>query len=1050
MNTRLAVASLVAGLALVAALPPGYSQAPGTTPTREGAPTVGHLVGHEEDGLLDIIQNALDDWDPRALVNPYLKAIPPRDPADNVRYAVRRHDLLEFIADADAAVQLGKAFFWEMQAGSDFRKLDDGTFVGTACASCHYRFGADHRDRHTARVPYVGWDQYKLDPKHDAGQAAGRFDPQQGQFKQLPPLNNVTVPPLGPPQDPDPDKFDGQPRWVPNPQDDPRNLSLIIGSQGVERRVLKEVKDRTYTVPGTDKTISWKQEIGEAPKGSGPNPTGSRLEWEMFRVQPSGRDLRQITSRNSPTVINATFADRLFHDGRAESTFNGFSIFGDDDGREVIHKRTTDQPARLIPVRVAVSHAALASQAVGPIVNEVEMSYFGRTFPDLADKLLPARVLFAQTIDPNDSVFKGTDVVRVVDGVRGTTYEKLIKKAFRTEWWDEAGVQNPQVDLELKLGEKKTDADGGYHRDPVKGTIMQANFPLYWGLSLMLYQSTLVSNNTPFDQMMRGNPQGIWNAWERNKGRVGNVKLDRLRVTAPGKPGIPPAADDVDEDSRLRAKRLEKGQEATPPNNPKIIATAVFQRGLRVFQNADCRDCHDGPNFSELFDRTANHRIELPIGRQLAHTLFPNAQGDAAAITLAGVRRRLVADLATLVKGKQPALSAERAERVAQELVRKLAAVEGEFWRLPTVLKPVLVGFGFPDDSTLDTLIADVGGRLRDFELSSRNGLGRRPFFPESQRVPLAEQITGAVRIERMVIPENQVFARPKMPSGGLPNDPYAFYDGGFYTLGLTHPRFDFGIGGIPHIDEDDNDPLVAAEKAGGTTRQPAQGAAGSAYRFKADRKGLGGVTKDKRKPAAYPTAQQKANAAAPAAAPATPHPDISWSRTQLPPEVHWTQMPEPRRSQIHFLSHARDRVSDEESWGHRNPFLHDNELMFWGSFKTPALRNVELTGPYMHNGQLQSLEQVIEFYDRGGLIDRSEKYNPDKHPRIRPMNLMTDDKKALLFFLLCLTDEAVRAEKGPFDHPSLRVPNGYDADWKQRWVSVSAHGRTGRSSTTP
>lgn len=1032
-NTPSALAAVAALLTLVGSPPSSSAQAPVVAsppdhrPVREGAPSVGHLVGHEEDPLLRIIQEALDDWDSRALVNPYLKAIPPKDSAENVRYAVRRPDLLEFIADADAAVQLGKAFFWEMQAGSDFHRLPDGSFGGTACASCHYRFGMDKRDRHTTRVPYVGWTGYKLNPDHDAGESAGTYDPQRGQFKQLEQKNNVAPPSLSPATNPDPDGFDGKPRWIPEPRDDPWNLSLIFGSQGVERRVFKGfTRDREQT-DGDGMTFAWRQEIGEAAPGNIKSPSESRFQWEMFRRREDGRDLRQITSRNSPTVFNATFADRLFHDGRAESTFNGFSIFGDDDGREVIHKRTRDLPARLIPVRIAVPHAALASQAVGPIVNEVEMSYAGRTFADLADKLLPARALFSQTIAPDDSVFKGTNI-------QAKTYAELIQKAFRPEWWNDVGVVNPEIDLELKLGPRVAAPDGGYRREPAKGSLMQANFSLYWGLSLLLYQSTLISNNSPFDQMMRGDAQGIWDTWQRNQSRIGNVRLDRIAAVPPGRPGVPAVpADELDEDSRLRARRLARGQAATAPGNPKMMATAVFQRGMRVFQNADCRDCHDGPNFSEQYDRTANNRIELPIARQLSHTLLPNAQGDAAALVLATIRERLVTGLATLVQAKKPGLSDALAKVLARDLVRRLGQVEGEFWRLDDEVRTALGRFGIPND---DAFRDAVASRYRDFELGSRDGLGRRPFFTEPQRIALAERITGPVLVESMVIPENLKFARPKLPSGGVASDPRAFYDAGFYVLGLTHPRFDSGVGGIPQIFEGEDDPDPPSNA---NTRQAALGAAGSAYRFKADRKGPGGVTRERRRPARDPKQPAARNMF-----PARPHPDVSWSRTQLPPEIDWQLMVEPRRSRMHFLSRARELVVDEEPWGHRKPFLHDNELMFWGGFKTPALRNVELTGPYMHNGQLQSLEQVIDFYDNGGIIDRDATFNPDKHPRIRRMNLTIDDKKALLFFLLCLTDEAVRAEKGPFDHPSLRVPNGYDSEWNQQWSPIQARGRDG------
>jgi cytochrome c peroxidase len=72
------------------------------------------------------------------------------------------------------------------------------------------------------------------------------------------------------------------------------------------------------------------------------------------------------------------------------------------------------------------------------------------------------------------------------------------------------------------------------------------------------------------------------------------------------------------------------------------------------------------------------------------------------------------------------------------------------------------------------------------------------------------------------------------------------------------------------------------------------------------------------------------------------------------------------------------------------------------GAFKTPTLREIERTGPYMHDGSLRSLEEVIEFYDRGG--------NPNPHldPEIRPLGLAPAEKAALAEFLRSL-DGTVR-----------------------------------------
>jgi hypothetical protein len=97
------------------------------------------------------------------------------------------------------------------------------------------------------------------------------------------------------------------------------------------------------------------------------------------------------------------------------------------------------------------------------------------------------------------------------------------------------------------------------------------------------------------------------------------------------------------------------------------------------------------------------------------------------------------------------------------------------------------------------------------------------------------------------------------------------------------------------------------------------------------------------------------------------------------------------------------------------------------GAFKTPGLRNVELTGPYMHNGGMATLRQVVDFYNRGGDFARQNMANLDV--RIAPLGLSDDQKNALVAFLLGLTDPRVKWEKAPFDHPSLCVPNGAEGD---------------------
>jgi cytochrome c peroxidase len=80
------------------------------------------------------------------------------------------------------------------------------------------------------------------------------------------------------------------------------------------------------------------------------------------------------------------------------------------------------------------------------------------------------------------------------------------------------------------------------------------------------------------------------------------------------------------------------------------------------------------------------------------------------------------------------------------------------------------------------------------------------------------------------------------------------------------------------------------------------------------------------------------------------------------------------------------------------------------GAFRTPSLRNVAVTAPYMHDGSLATLEDVIDFYDAGG------RANPNLSPLIRPLFLGAYEKAALVAFLLTLTDQQYeyKASEGP------------------------------------
>ena len=109
------------------------------------------------------------------------------------------------------------------------------------------------------------------------------------------------------------------------------------------------------------------------------------------------------------------------------------------------------------------------------------------------------------------------------------------------------------------------------------------------------------------------------------------------------------------------------------------------------------------------------------------------------------------------------------------------------------------------------------------------------------------------------------------------------------------------------------------------------------------------------------------------------------------------------------------------------------------GAFETPGLRNVELTPPYFHNGSQLTLRQVLDFYSRGGDFQPIESRDGEIFP-LRTIALSDSDKEAVVSFLHALTDERVRYERAPFDHPEIFVPNGHPVD--EKWVLGDGKGQ--------
>lgn len=340
------------------------------------------------------------------------------------------------VVNKNKAIALGKALFWDMNVGSD----------GMACGSCHFHAGADTRSK----------NQFSPGKAHLPGQfsSPSGYDPKD---------------PRGP----------NLANWQLTKRDFP--LYKFDAQTG------KLIED-SYTHNAVASSGTFSGDFVGVAKTTAAATGSAKDECKPYTATGAGLDqtyhvgsvhTRRVEPRNTPTMINAVLFDRLFWDGRANHIFNGVSDSGPRDPNAYIW--VADAGA-VWKTRMALENASFASLAVGPPLNEFEMSCRGRTFKDIGRKLLKRRVLEVQEVHPEDSVL-GT--LRNPGGKGlGMTYEQLVKDAFDSRFWA-AGVHP----LFGKPGYDKA----GFSQ-------AEANFSLFFGIAMQMYAETLISDDTPFDR----------------------------------------------------------------------------------------------------------------------------------------------------------------------------------------------------------------------------------------------------------------------------------------------------------------------------------------------------------------------------------------------------------------------------------------------------------------------------------------------------------------------------------------------------------------------
>ncbi len=398
-------------------------------------------------------------------------------------------NLDEFVRDRQAAIALGKAFFWDMQVGSD------GV---TSCATCHYHAGADTRSINTlapALLQRNGQRQASPDTQIELG-ANRALKAADFPFHKLSNPN------------------DRQSRVIADSND-------IVGSQGVFNEQFIQVVPRR--AEETTRTL--------------PDST----------YQVNGVNTRRVAPRNSPSVINAVFYLRNFWDGRAQDVFNGVNPFGARDPNAFVLQAKT--PAQMEEVQVSLRYSSLASQAVGPPLNDVEMSAAGRSFADLGKKVLSLRPLARQVVHAEDSVL-GVMVHPSGKGLAVANYQQMIQKAFLPIWWQ--GVNW----VEMSAGGAPLLVKTPQNPSARQFNQMSWNFALFFGLAIQMYESTLVSDDSPFDRFAEGYDSALTAQQKRglevfkDKGKCASChngpefsaatvsKLDKIDIPLPGDPVI--------------------------------------------------------------------------------------------------------------------------------------------------------------------------------------------------------------------------------------------------------------------------------------------------------------------------------------------------------------------------------------------------------------------------------------------------------------------------------------------------------------------------------
>jgi len=260
--------------------------------------------------------------------------------------------------------------------------------------------------------------------------------------------------------------------------------------------------------PGVRGSLDASADSNDAVASQGVHHLGSESD-DPLGFMVSGVKTRRVEPRNTPSVINAVFNHRQFWDGRAENVFNGVNHLGKRDPDARVFRADHPKQLEEVRVELlnsslasqAVAPIVSSLEMARPDRSLLDVgSSLAKTPRKIFKHLSALRPLAKQQVHPADSVL-GAISRWPRPGLTAATYDEMIKLAFHDRWWRSARLIRVNVDGTKSVVDKVDD-------DPTTDeyTLIQYNFTLFFGLAVQMYEATLVSADTPWDRFRRENP----------------------------------------------------------------------------------------------------------------------------------------------------------------------------------------------------------------------------------------------------------------------------------------------------------------------------------------------------------------------------------------------------------------------------------------------------------------------------------------------------------------------------------------------------------------